>query len=433
VVKVISYPYYQLPQELCLSFECFEEEDNTEKVYSTWLPSDEVAHDFLVLLSLFAREALIPLGLRREDNEPTSGEPQRLFPSPSRRFPAPIPCGVDSNEFCAIIVGLAKSEDPRVEAVLGASKFYHVGLSLAEFDSSLAYLSFVSAIECLAGHYYKGAKFDFDSVPKFEKAKATLGLISACNDAAPHVAQLKEDLLEGEHFVRQKFLRFLSEFVTASFWTHDDELYPKTSDTLAVTRENYDQCLKEIYTARSSFIHSGEPLPEYVAAGLRERVRPQALGQLLALRGKTRFIPFLTWFERLCHATIIEFMRRHVAPELADSDAKRRAEHERLLKEIADLPEATRGSLIKLVQWTAGFLRYAVICPYAKNSEWADSAESVALLKRVGIIGGNGNGLEGESWLRNRNVGETAGEFVFGAARNPFLGNEILLPPGLEE
>jgi hypothetical protein len=37
-------------------------------------------------------------------------------------------------------------------------------------------------------------------------------------------------------------------------------------------------------------------------------------------------------------------------------------------------------------------------------------------------------GLEGSSWLLNRDVGEIAGEFAFGAKDNPFLGNEVLLP-----
>jgi hypothetical protein len=44
------------------------------------------------------------------------------------------------------------------------------------------------------------------------------------------------------------------------------------------------------------------------------------------------------------------------------------------------------------------------------------------------LIGGEGEGLEGSSWLLNREVGETVGEFTFGPTDNPFRGNELLLP-----
>jgi hypothetical protein len=56
-VKVITRPYYALPQQLCLSFDCFTE--NVTKTSSegpsfttTGPPIDEVASDFITFLSL---------------------------------------------------------------------------------------------------------------------------------------------------------------------------------------------------------------------------------------------------------------------------------------------------------------------------------------------------------------------------------------------
>jgi hypothetical protein len=316
--------------------------------------------------------------------------------------------------------------------VLSACEFYHVGLSLVDFDPSLAYFSLVSSIECLASHEYKTRKFDFDSLPKFERAKLTIDQIAKFKNTGPLITKLKEDLVSGEYFLRRKFVLFLTDFVLPSFWDHADELYRETPGLTPIAREHFESCLKEIYDARSSFVHSGTPLPRYVAHGLRSRETPQMMGQLMSLRGKQRYLPLLTWFERLCHVTIIEFVRRHVAPELAVSERSKRENRQHLLKEMAALPPAAKNSLTALVKWTAQFLGYAVVNPYARNREWADSPESVELLRKAGIIGSKGEGMEDSSWLKNREVGEVAGEFVFGERENPFRANEILLPPGCE-
>jgi hypothetical protein len=121
-------------------------------------------------------------------------------------------------------------------------------------------------------------------------------------------------------------------------------------------------------------------------------------------------------------------MQRSLAPDLAQAELSRLAEQERGLNVISGFPSNVQDSLRKLVYWTARFLGVAVINPQAPNSEWADSPETVAILKEAEIIGGEGDGLNGSSWLKDREIGEIAGEFVFGVAKNPFRGNELLLP-----
>ncbi|MGC1322910.1 MAG: hypothetical protein WA849_12065 [Candidatus Udaeobacter sp.] len=401
-------------------------------MHSTWLPYEDVVHDLLVLLSVFAREPVISLGLRRLDNEPTAGCPDRTYPVTRQRATTPEPCGINSKEFAAIVRGLANATEPTVNAALSACEFYHVGLSLVAFDPSLAYFSLVSSIECLASHHYETRKFGFYSLPKFERAKSTIDQIAKFEKTEPLITKLKEDLVSSEYFLRQKFVLFLTDFALPSFWNHVDELYRETSGLIPIAKEHFEWCLKKIYDARSSFVHSGKPLPRYIAFGLRSREAPQIVGQLMSLQGKQRYLPLLTWFERLCHVTIIEFMRRQVAPELAVSDRSKRENREHLLKEMAALPPAAKNSLTALVKWTAQFLGYAVVNPYARNREWADSPESIELLRKAGIIGSEGEGMEGSSWLKNREVGEVVGEFVFGERENPFRANEILLPSGCE-
>ena len=63
----------------------------------------------------------------------------------------------------------------------------------------------------------------------------------------------------------------------------------------------------------------------------------------------------------------------------------------------------------------------------APNKDCADQAESVRELLDAKLIGCHGEGLQGTSWLKNREVGEIVGEFFSGEV-NPFRGSDLLLP-----
>lgn len=69
-LSVISRPFYALPQELCLAFDCFTTTKTFGRGASTGPPFDEVAVEFAALLSVLAREALVPLGPRRIGDKP---------------------------------------------------------------------------------------------------------------------------------------------------------------------------------------------------------------------------------------------------------------------------------------------------------------------------------------------------------------------------
>ena len=76
-VIVVSRPFYSLPQELCLSFNCFNLENKTDDVHQVWAPIEQIALEFAVLLSVFAREPIVPLGMRRQAGEPFAGKPYK--------------------------------------------------------------------------------------------------------------------------------------------------------------------------------------------------------------------------------------------------------------------------------------------------------------------------------------------------------------------
>jgi hypothetical protein len=153
-VAVISRPFRQLPQILCLSFEGGQDES-----------LEAIAIEFLSLLSVFAREPLMPLGIRRLGNDPISLGPEyRPLTRQIREVRRP-PMALDSQAIQTILKGIAESESGDINAALAACKFYQAALSFMEFDRSMAYVSFVSAIECLAGRYYQNEKLTIDQRP----------------------------------------------------------------------------------------------------------------------------------------------------------------------------------------------------------------------------------------------------------------------------
>jgi hypothetical protein len=400
-VTVISQPYYRLPQELCLAFNCFtrttEEAVSSSRTFMySGPPIEQVALEFTALLSVFAREPIVPLGLRRADDRPIVGHPYYMAPPRAVRASAPPPYGIDSREFVAILKGFAQAPDTTAEAVLGAAKLFHAALSLVSFDPSVAYVSLVSAIECLAGHHYK------------------------------EIRKRKEGGKVPNKSV-QKFIQFIVDYLPSEFWKIPDELYKYYQSVFSpITSLMLSECLEDVYGARSNYVHGGKPFPAYVDFGLRGEVSAKIGLELEKLRDMQRYLPPFSWFERVTHLAIVEYMRRSLAPELVRRQQEDLAEKERLLRVMAELPNNAQDSLKKLAQWTAQWLGAAMINPSAPNKKWADSARTVKTLLEAGLIEGEGRGLKGSSSLKSRAVGEAVGEFVFGIAANPFRGNELL-------
>lgn len=434
-VRVVSRPFQRLPQELCLAFDCLTIEVETVQdgihIRSVRLPFHEVALEFSVLLSVFAREPLLPLGLRRLDNRPIIQSPFKEYQPRSDRSSTPSPLGIIAPDFIALVSGLAQAPEQLTDAIQASANFYHTGLTLVARDPSAAYVSLVSAIECLAGYHGRGRTFAFQDVPKFANVAPILDRMAETVEARPAIEELKAELLRSEHFLRQKFVSFMQEFVTEEFWKVPDELFKYHHVFPLISPQNFSSCLKAIYDARSSYLHGGEPFPGYVDFGMRATAPDGLMLQMLELKGKTKYVPSLAWFERLCHVAMVQFFRRSLAPGVADAEANRIAETQRILGEILALPANVQESLRRLVRWTAPFLGAAVMNPHAPNREWADSADTVQALRQAALVEGEGDDLDGQSWLKDREVGEIAGEFVFGAASNPFRGNELLLPRGL--
>lgn len=258
-LSVVSRPFYALPQELCLAFDCFTTTKTFERGASTGPPFDDVAVEFAALLSVLAREALVPLGPRRIGDQPIRFE-SPYVPPPKGYRAAPKPAAaLDAAEFMAILKGMAAADEATDDAALAAAKLYHAALSLVAFDTSGAYVSLVSAIECLAGHHFAGHHFaargfDFDSVPKFEGLRPLLEKIALLPGGGTIVEDVKSELLKTELSLK-KFILFITDHLPDEFWTVADDVYPYNAAMPTMKQDNLGWCLKQIYNARSKYVH----------------------------------------------------------------------------------------------------------------------------------------------------------------------------------
>jgi hypothetical protein len=326
-VAVITHPVYTIPQELCLSFDCFSKTETAGTSQLHGPPIDDVALEFGALLSLLVREPLLPLGTRRISGKPCKFDPfgHVYRPLPSKPIP---PMGVNSTELRAIISGLANAAEKDSNAILAATRLYHAALSLSAYDISTAYFSLVAAIECVSGHHLEEKKFNFDDVEKFKEAGKVIKQISVSVSDSAIIKKLKCKMVRAEHFVWQKFREFVEDFLPDEFWQREDEMYPELSRIVPfrIEKSSLRPFLRQAYDARSAFAHSGAPFPAYVEVGLSEHVRAKTMMQVLDLASSGRFVPPFIWFERLTHFVLREYLLRVIAPARAEDRAKRAEE-----------------------------------------------------------------------------------------------------------
>jgi hypothetical protein len=340
----------------------------------------------------------VPLGIRRINDRPVVERYHYVPPPRLNRTPPPPAAAVNSIEFASILKGLAQAPQATIDSASAATKLYYEALALVGFDPSGAYVSLVSAIECLAGHYYKERVFDFETVEKFRSAQPLLDSIGNLPNGKALADALKQELIRSEHFLFQKFALLIADNLPDEFWKTTDELYPYNSVFPPIDQKDLRWCLRKIYDARSAYVHAGTPFPRYVEYGLRAACPVDvAFGALDDIvRGQaSRYLPPFSWFERVTHLVLIEYFRRSFAPELIQARKVQLVEKERLLRIIAGLSERARKCLERLARWTARFLGYSIINPYAPNKDWADDTETINILLEAGLVGSNGEGLQG--------------------------------------
>jgi hypothetical protein len=432
VVSVLTRPTYILPQQLCLSFTCNPRKLESPGFSSHGPPVDEVAFDFAVLLSLFARHPIALLGVRRLSDQPVIFNYHYDLPRPPLPMQRAPDCAVETVELNAVIDGIGRSEDgKRIDAAFAAMRLYYSAISSAHFDPSGAYSSLVAALETLAAHHHADRSFSFAELKKFDPIRPILDKLRSLQGAGPSVDELEQKLANNEPSVARKLRLFVAEFLPDEFWTSPDELRHGASLAEQIRKDELNKRLTAVYRARSGRAHAGSAFPAHTEFGTSDRVPLRVVAGLLD-RDNDRSVPSFGWFERMTQMLVTGYLRHSFAPSMVAERAGRSEEKVRLLGVIGTLDPAVKDSLQRLAAWTAQFVDLALINPMARNSEWADGPVSVKSLKAVGVIATSGDAASGTSWLKNRDVGEAVGEFFYGAMTNPFRDSAILLPVGFE-
>jgi len=456
-VFVASRPFDDYPQELALRFavEQFTVEriiNERSRISSTFYPDREITRDIAALLCLFCRRLVTVSGKIREMHPKRyEGEPEVFLDWPIdfvnslkvkhwERQPAtviygrsgveriidynPEPKPVSSNKLQKLFLSLPGS--PYAQSILNSARMYALALERINQDVDIAYQLLITCVESIANDLYRLYTPAESEMIKVKKNVADLAIQLGLTEEKGK--QLAIEACEGMSWHGRKFAKFLIENTGDELWTEKDDVF-KLPEEFLPKKSDFETAINEIYRARGKASHSGGTYPASAHIGTRSELSMEVF---LDIAPSEKPFPPIGWFERVVNSAIIGFMHRFLVPEIQQEESARVAEKERLLKTISELPENVKDSLRKLVYWTARFLGYSIVNPYAPNGEWADSPETVAILKKTGIIGGEGNDLDGSSWLKNREIGEIVGEFVYGAEKNPFRGNVLLLPRGWE-
>jgi hypothetical protein len=209
---------------------------------------------------------------------------------------------VDPGALTALLLGL-----PRVahaKSIVASARLYALALELIHDRQEIAYQLLVSAVETIASETLPDPDddekarrmqpvFDLAKTYGLEEGKARNLAITACNVET--------------RWPTRKFKKFLTDNTDDEIWEEDD-LY-RVLPQLLPCRENFQQTLGKIYTARSDATHTGQQFPVTASySGGREIPIPVAM-KMFSL---DPVFPPVVWFERVVNTAIRTFWARSI-------------------------------------------------------------------------------------------------------------------------
>lgn len=151
-----------------------------------------------------------------------------------------------------LLEGYPAIEPRGAVALVRAAKSYQHGLWIAEAEPALAWLSFVSAVEIAANHWYSG---DLDPMRLFRENKPVLAEKLAREGGE---GILKTVAMEFAPTMRSthKFIKFLQEFLPEPPSQRPPELAQ-----IEWSRKGIERIARVVYEHRSKALHAGKPVP----------------------------------------------------------------------------------------------------------------------------------------------------------------------------
>lgn len=181
-------------------------------------------------------------------------------------------------------------------------RLYHQAIGMIEQDPDLAYLTLVSAVEVLAEEHPVGDV----SLSDLDEGLARVVARVRPNDLRE---EIRNRIINREHFTRRRFRRFVIDYTGQGFWEHKER-----PDVGRIEESDLPELLNRIYDQRSRTLHTGEPFPPNIE-------RPPMQGaEMSPSRGMSKtgrrwepdeYVPHPHFFERLVNHCLKEYLKRH--------------------------------------------------------------------------------------------------------------------------
>jgi hypothetical protein len=196
---------------------------------------------------------------------------------------------------------------PRLEhaqSIVASARLYAQALELIRDKPDIAYQLLISAVETIANVALPDFQPDDDA--KVNHQKRVFNLVMKLELGEETARTLALEACKTERWATRKFRKFLTDNIDDSIWEKADDLFRVPSEFLP-HREDLQKTLRDIYNARSSATHSGQPFPVSDSYSGGPTV---PVPVMIAFFNPTSAFPPVAWFERIVNMAIRTFWER---------------------------------------------------------------------------------------------------------------------------
>lgn len=316
---VVSRPFEDYPQELCLRFrvgEVTESQATPFRTIVTFRPDEDIAEGFCAIATLLSRRLVSVVAKTRENHADELSKslygseipmpivnapiPKAWTPRPgsivstasgtSFKSNSPPAVSVDSSKLSDFFETLPTRKD--AQDVVHAAQLYMSALELIEQRPDTAYLALVSAAETLSAVALPGYRPTDTERLELHKQLRNHAIEKGIDaELARELALLAS---ERDHWISRKFKKFCSDFCPYDEIAEQDAVHLLSANQIPPASK-YKKALGDIYSARSKHLHGGTPFPRGVGLGMQPWIAARDVSS--SISGPA--IPPVPWFERV--------------------------------------------------------------------------------------------------------------------------------------
>ena len=331
-----SKPYDDpLPQKLSLTFKApYEVKKDSENFQSGGIFPNEIANEFSAFLSVVTRRRIFASKQVRYDGLPLEEEADIYVRSQSQERQRLKE--IDPNQIYHLLRNLQSIDRNIANGYVLAIRLYHTAVQMLYTEPEFSYLFMVMCLEAISSVVYK------DYQPP-DKNIFLDSRYSGWKDIANQLSQEKQNtfialLLKNEKYTFRKIVNFVQEYLPESYWleTEDDAKPDYLIRVIGVgpdgqgeekiehsdislqeyerlDRNNIEETLRYIYSARSKLIHEGKRFPAGIVIGHFRRVPAKAFIEMMEIKSKQLNnsypkVPPLLTFERLVSISLVNYL-----------------------------------------------------------------------------------------------------------------------------